>query len=155
MALSGLCATGEQVRMGQRGDVSRTTICLRRVCSEVLSISSAILEDRTRCDSRKKAGQKGTGNHGSAGTISLVAQSGSERETANGLVFPAGASDSAWPAPAGWLPAAAGISPVRAGGVCRCLPADAGWFRTALKQKRPQPSMKTVAVSSIYHSTSQ
>ena len=146
MALSGLCATGEQVRMEQRGNVSRATICLRRVCSEVLSISSAFVEDRTRRDSRKKACQKGTGNHGSAGTISLVAQSGSESEAARGLVFPTGASDSAWITAAGRLPAAAGISPVRSGYVGCCLPADAGWCRTALKRKRPQPSMKTVAV---------
>ena len=155
MALSGLCATGEQVRMEQRGNVSRATICLRRVCSEVLSISSAFVEDRTGRDSRKKAGQKGTGNHGPAGTISLVAQSGSESEAARGLVFPTGASDSAWITAAGRLPAAAGISPVRSGCIGCCLPADAGWCRPALKRKRPQPSMKTVAVSSIYHSTSQ
>lgn len=73
-------------------------------CHEVLSLSSAVMENGTGSDSRQETSEEGAGDYCVAGPISLVAQSGAQSKAAAGLVFSTGPADPAGIASPWWLP---------------------------------------------------
>ena len=79
-----------------------------KACCEVLSLSSSVVENRAGGHSRQKTRPQGSRNYRTAGTFSLVAQSGATSQKKDRLVFPAGQNHPAGAAAARRVPCTAG-----------------------------------------------
>ena len=110
----------EDTHHGQRGVYP----VVGEACCEVLSLSSSVVENRAGRHSRQKTRPEGSGHHGTARAVSLVAQSGAASQAADRLVFSAGPADSTGAAATRRLPRRFGGRTFAA--VCRAgrLPAD-------------------------------